>query len=117
MLRELGVREKLAYSPALLISPDACDFGAAQLVSAATQPTLSRFATFFRRFSPYPAPGSLRRGAAWARWPSRSSKPVRCGNPTLGRFDSGAAPLSRLRIARRARGRLDHGAALSRSAA
>jgi hypothetical protein len=24
-----------------------------------------------------------------------SSKPVRCGNPTLGRFDSGAAPLSR----------------------
>jgi hypothetical protein len=22
-------------------------------------------------------------------------KPVRCGNPTLGRFDSGAAPLSR----------------------
>ena len=34
-------------------------------------------------------------GAAWARWPSRSSKPVRCGSPTLGRFDSGAAPLSR----------------------
>ena len=23
------------------------------------------------------------------------SKPVRCGSPTLGRFDSGAAPLSR----------------------
>ena len=41
--------------------------------------------------------GSLSRGAAWARWPSRSSKPVRCGSPTLGRFDSGAAPLSRLR--------------------
>ena len=41
--------------------------------------------------------GSLIRGAAWARWPSRSSKPVRCGSPTLGRFDSGAAPLSRLR--------------------
>ncbi len=36
--------------------------------------------------------GSLSRGAAWARWPSRSSKPVRCGSPTLGRFDSGAAP-------------------------
>ena len=26
---------------------------------------------------------------------SGSSKPVRCGNPTLGRFDSGAAPSSR----------------------
>ena len=25
----------------------------------------------------------------------KSSKPVRCGSPTLGRFDSGAAPLSR----------------------
>ena len=46
---------------------------------------------------PTRATGSLSRGAAWARWPSGSSKPVRCGNPTLGRFDSGAAPLSRLR--------------------
>ena len=27
-----------------------------------------------------------------------ASKPVRCGNPTLGRFDSGAAPLGRLRL-------------------
>ena len=43
------------------------------------------------------ATGSLVRGAAWARWPSRSSKPVRCGNPTLGRFDSGAAPSKGLR--------------------
>ena len=42
-----------------------------------------------------PVAGSLRGGAARARWPNRSSKPVRCGNPTLGRFDSGAAPLSR----------------------
>ena len=32
------------------------------------------------------------------------SEPVRCGNPTLGRFDSGAAPLSRLRLPERARG-------------
>jgi hypothetical protein len=43
------------------------------------------------------ATGSLVRGAAWARWPSRSSKPVRCGSPTLGRFDSGAAPSKGLR--------------------
>ena len=43
--------------------------------------------------------GSLSGGAAWARWPSRSSKPVRCGSPTLGRFDSGAAPLSQFRLA------------------
>ena len=35
---------------------------------------------------------SLRRGAAWARWPSGSSKLVRSCNPRLGRFDSGAAP-------------------------
>ena len=28
----------------------------------------------------------------------KTSKPVRCGSPTLGRFDSGAAPLSRLRL-------------------
>ena len=34
-------------------------------------------------------------GAARARWPNRSSKPVRCGNPTLARFDSGAAPSRR----------------------
>ena len=27
---------------------------------------------------------------------SGSSKPVRCGSPTLGRFDSGAAPLSQI---------------------
>ena len=39
--------------------------------------------------------GTLSRGAAWARWPSRSSKPVRSCNPRLGRFDSGAAPLLR----------------------
>ena len=32
-------------------------------------------------------------GAAWARWPSWSSKPVRSCNPRLGRFDSCAAPL------------------------
>ena len=31
-------------------------------------------------------------GAAWAWWPSSSSKRVRCGSPTLGRFDSCAAP-------------------------
>ena len=35
---------------------------------------------------------SLGRGAAWARWPSGSSKLVRSCNPRLGRFDSGAAP-------------------------
>ena len=35
---------------------------------------------------------SVRSGRA--RWPSRSSKPVRSGNPRLGRFDSCAAPLS-----------------------
>lgn len=29
-----------------------------------------------------------------ARWPIRSSKPVRRRNPSLGRFDSGAAPLA-----------------------
>jgi hypothetical protein len=41
-------------------------------------------------------PGRYARpGAAWARWPSRSSKPVRSCNPRLGRFDSCAAPLSR----------------------
>ena len=34
------------------------------------------------------------RGAAWAWWPSRSSKPVRRGSPTLGRFDSCAAPFA-----------------------
>ena len=33
-----------------------------------------------------------------ARWPSRSSKPVRRGNPTLGRFDSCAAPLGQERL-------------------
>ena len=38
------------------------------------------------------------------RWPSGSSKPVRCGNPTLGRFDSGAAPLGRSRFLETARG-------------
>ena len=44
---------------------------------------------------------SLDPGAARARWPSRSSKPVRRGNPTLGRFDSCAAPLThRLCVAR-----------------
>src|SRR6266540_6413024 len=41
-----------------------------------------------------PLPTSLRRGAAWARWPSWSSKPVRSCSPRLGRFDSGAAPSS-----------------------
>src|SRR5262245_51361320 len=35
---------------------------------------------------------SLPLGAAWARWPSGSSKPVRSCSPRLGRFDSGAAP-------------------------
>ena len=40
----------------------------------------------------YAAPSTLARGAAWARWPSWSSKPVRSCNPRLGRFDSGAAP-------------------------
>jgi hypothetical protein len=35
---------------------------------------------------------TLSRGAARARWPSRSSKPVRSGSPRLGRFDSCAAP-------------------------
>jgi hypothetical protein len=33
---------------------------------------------------------SPRSGRAW--WPSRSSKPVRRRNPSLARFDSGAAP-------------------------
>ena len=41
-----------------------------------------------------------RHGAAWARWPSWSSKPVRSCNPRLGRFDSGAAPLSRNRVSK-----------------
>ena len=41
---------------------------------------------------------TLRGGAAWARWPSRSSKPVRSCSPRLGRFDSGAAPLSQSRL-------------------
>ena len=36
---------------------------------------------------------ALRRSGG-ARWPSRSSKPVRSCNPRLARFDSGAAPLS-----------------------
>ena len=39
---------------------------------------------------------TVMRGAARARWPSWSSKPVRPCNPRLGRFDSGAAPLSRI---------------------
>jgi hypothetical protein len=43
-------------------------------------------------------PGS---GVARARWPSRSSKPARCGNPTLARFDSGAAPLLAFRTTER----------------
>ena len=51
-----------------------------------------------RRRARAAAPGQDRlsyvsRGAAWAWWPSRSSKPVRRGSPTLGRFDSCAAPL------------------------
>ena len=41
---------------------------------------------------------SLPLGAAWARWPSGSSKPVRSCNPRLGRFDSGAAPSSQNRL-------------------
>ena len=50
-----------------------------------------------RRRARAPAPGQDRlsyvsRGAARARWPSWSSKPVRRGSPTLGRFDSCAAP-------------------------
>src|SRR5205823_14073073 len=51
---------------------------------------------------------TLSLGAARARWPNRSSKPVRRGSPTLGRFDSGAAPLSRIRAIRAvlARGRI-----------
>src|SRR4051812_34502706 len=32
-------------------------------------------------------------GAAWARWPDRSSKPGGRGSPAVGRFDSFAAPL------------------------
>src|SRR6266511_2307217 len=47
-------------------------------------------------FTP-PLTTSLRRGAAWARWPSWSSKPVRSCSPRLGRFDSGAAPFPRQR--------------------
>ena len=39
---------------------------------------------------------TVMRGAARARWPSWSSKPVRPCSPRLGRFDSGAAPLSRI---------------------
>ena len=66
---------------------------------------------------PTPLPGSLRGGAAWARWPSRSSKPVRCGNPTLGRFDSGAAPSSRLPFPQRARGFGDRSGHAGRKAA
>ena len=49
----------------------------------------------------YRAPGSLQcktqSSCGFALNPSGSSKPVRCGNPTLGRFDSGAAPSSRFR--------------------
>ena len=61
---------------------------------------------FPRRLLTLGPAGSLPRGAARARWPSRSSKPVRCGNPTLGRFDSGAAPSSRLWRSRAAGGSL-----------
>ena len=53
----------------------------------------------------------------WRHSLAGSSKPVRCGNPTLGRFDSGAAPLSRLRRPERARGGCDGRVGLSRSAA
>ncbi len=48
----------------------------------------------------------------------KTSKPVRCGSPTLGRFDSGAAPLSRLRRSDGPRGAfrpLDVGATAGRS--
>src|SRR5689334_5828099 len=41
---------------------------------------------------------TLAGGAARARWPNRSSKPVRSCNPRLGRFDSGAAPLTNLQL-------------------
>src|SRR6266508_2023177 len=44
-----------------------------------------------------PLPTSLRRGAAWARWPSWSSKAVRSCSARLGWFDSGAAPFPRQR--------------------
>ena len=56
-----------------------------------------RFATFSGPSFPTRARDSLKSGAAWARWSSRSSKPVRSCHPRLGRFDSGAAPSSRLR--------------------
>ena len=64
-----------------------------------------------RRHSHCRNAGSLRAGAARARWPSRSSKPVRCGSPTLGRFDSGAAPLSRFWRVDADRGQLEAGQA------
>jgi hypothetical protein len=38
------------------------------------------------------------------RWSFNTSKPVRCGSPTVGRFDSGAAPSSRSRRADGPRG-------------
>ena len=44
---------------------------------------------------------SVAPGVAWARWPSRSSKPVRSCNPRLGRFDSYAAPLLVFRLTMR----------------
>jgi hypothetical protein len=47
----------------------------------------------FRGREPRDFPCYAGYGAARARWPSRSSKPVRRGSPTLGRFDSCAAPL------------------------
>ena len=45
--------------------------------------------------APHPHVRKIEDSCEFARYHSGSSKPVRCGSPTLGRFDSGAAPLSR----------------------
>jgi hypothetical protein len=46
-------------------------------------------------YRPSPIPLGYTLGVARARWPIRSSKPAGRGSPTVGRFDSCAAPLGR----------------------
>ena len=62
--------------------------------SSASTPTASRAGSATNACSDgrRPRDNDRPQGAAWARWPSWSSKPVRSCNPRLGRFDSCAAP-------------------------
>ena len=55
---------------------------------------VTRLCTFGSHYLPFQLWSTLAHGAAWARWPSPSSKRVRSYSPRLGRFDSGAAPLN-----------------------